>query len=258
MTEHFKMLSMTEANSIAAVLQQQQTLIESAIAHQSRAGYFAVLYKKMTLAVQGAVQQESFDDNPRMERLIVHFANYYLSAWQGYQNQQSCCAAWRQVFMACDQQNLVVLQHLILGINTHINFDLAKAAEQTSPGDAIYDLQHDFEKINDIIASLVQDVQTCLEKIWWPLKLLTDISNNRHKAVLNFSIDNARKASWANAIALSLVSGAQKVHHLKCMEDMVIVLTKKITQPGTIAQMMLRPVRWMEPKDVSKVIKLLQ
>lgn len=249
---------MTEANSIAAVLQQQRSLIDWAIAHQSRIGYFAVLYQKMTIAVQRAMQQGKFEDNPRMERLIVHFANYYLRAWHNFQQGKTCCAAWREVFVSCSEQNLIVLQHLILGINTHINLDLAKAAEDTCPKEGIYALQNDFEKINSIIASLVQEVQTRLEKIWWPLKMLTDISNHRHKAVLNFSIDNARKASWANAIALSLVAGSQKEYHLKCMEDMVVVLTKKITLPGSIAQMMLRPVRWMEPKDVSKVIKILQ
>ncbi len=249
---------MTEANSIATVLQQQQALIDWAIAQQSRAGYFAVLYKKMTLAVEAAIQKGQFEDSHRMEQLIVHFANYYLRAWHAYQQQETCCNAWQQVFIACEQKSLVVLQHLILGINTHINLDLAKAAEQTSPGDAIHDLQNDFEKINDIIASLVQDVQTRLEKIWWPLKLLTDISNNRHKAVLNFSIDNARKASWANAIAISLVAGEQKAYHLKCMEDMVMVLTKKIVNPGKITMLLLKPVCWMEPKDVGKIIHMLQ
>ncbi len=249
---------MAETNSLAAVLQQQKAIIDWAIAHQSRAGYFAVLYQKMTVAVQRAMQQGKFEDNTRMEQLIVHFANYYLRAWQQFQQQKSCCPAWRQVFLACSEPKLVVVQHLILGINTHINLDLAKAAEDTCPKEGIYVLQHDFEKINSIIASLVQEVQTRLEQIWWPLKMITDISNNRHKAVLNFSIDNARKASWANAIALSLVSGAQKEHHLKCMEDMVIVLTNKIIHPGPVAQFLLKPVRWMEPKDVREVIGILQ
>lgn len=249
---------MTEANSIPAVLQQQQAIVDWAIAHQSRVGYFAVLYKKMTLAVQDAMSKGQFDNNSRMEQLIVNFANYYLRAWHAYQQKQTCCNAWQQVFAACDQKSLIVLQHLILGINTHINLDLAKAAEQTSPGDAIYDLQSDFEKINDIIATLAQEVQTCLEKVWWPLKFLTDISNNRHKAVLNFSIDNARKASWANAVAISLVAGEPKAYHLKCMEDMVIALTKKIINPGMLTSFLLKPVYRMESKDVGSIIRMLQ
>ncbi|RYF91409.1 MAG: hypothetical protein EOO03_01415 [Chitinophagaceae bacterium] len=249
---------MSSANTVAEVLQQQQEIIKWATAHQSRVGYFAVLYRRMTLAVEAAMAKQQFEDNVRMERLMVHFANFYLDAWNAYIKQQACCMAWRKVFEACNASNLVVLQHLILGINTHINLDLAKAAERTSPGDSIFDLQNDFEKINHIIAALSQDVQTCLEKVWWPLKTLTDIANKRHEAVLNFSIDNARKASWANAIALTLVEGSNKRHHLQCMEDMVIALSQKIMHPGWFTGMLLKPVIWMETKDVRKVIALLE
>jgi len=249
---------MKEATNIEEVLAQQQAIIEWAKMQQSRVGYFAVLYKKMTLAVQQAIVAAQFEDNSRMEKLIIHFANYYLQAWNGYLNKQTICNAWHSVLDACENKNLVLLQHLILGINTHINLDLAKAAVQTSPGESLEALKNDFEKINDIIASLTQQVQTCLEKIWWPLKLLTDITNNRHKAVLNFSISNARKASWANAMALSLVQGAMKENHILFMEKTVIEITKKIISPGRLTLFLLKPVLWMEPEEVSEIINILQ
>ena len=249
---------MKAATSIPEVLAQQQAIIEWAILHQSRVGYFAVLYQKMTLAVQQAIVAAQFEDNCRMEKLIIHFANYYLQAWNGYLQKRPICNAWHNVLDACENKQLIVLQHLILGINTHINLDLAKAAVQTSPGESLHDLKNDFEKINDIIATLAQQVQTGLEKIWWPLKLLTDITNNRHKAVLNFSISNARKTSWANAMALSLVQGAMKENHILLMEKMVIAITKKMISPGGLTVFLLKPVLWMEPKEVSKVMYILQ
>lgn len=49
------------------------------------------------------------------------------------------------------------------GINTHINPDLAKAAVQTCPGEGIYSLKYDFEKINDIIEALAQQIKTALK-----------------------------------------------------------------------------------------------
>jgi Family of unknown function (DUF5995) len=248
---------MTEASNIPEVISQQEAVIEWAITHQNRAGYFAVLYKKMTLAVQAAIVARQFEDSLRMEKLIIHFANYYLQAWNGYVHKQTICKAWQQVFENAESNKLVVLQHLILGINTHINLDLAKAAVQTCPGDAIYDLKNDFEKINDIIAALTQEVQTCLEKIWWPLKLLTNIANNRHKAVLNFSIHNARKASWANALALSMVQGPLKENHILIMQKMVIAISERIINPGSFTLFLLKPVLWMEPKKISLIINRL-
>ncbi len=248
---------MNKATSIPEVIQQQDAIIEWAKTHQSRLGYFAVLYKKMTLAVQQAIAAGQFEDNIRMEKLIINFADYYLQAWYGFTSKQPICSAWQQVFFANENKNLVVLQHLILGINTHINLDLAKAAVVTCPGDAIYDLQNDFEKINDIIASLTQQVQTCLEKIWWPLKLLTDIANNRHKAVLNFSIGSARKTSWANALVLSAAQGQMQNNHIIFIEKMVSGISEKIISPGGLTVFLLKPVLWMEPKEVNKLIDIL-
>jgi Family of unknown function (DUF5995) len=249
---------MKETTSIPEVIACQENIINLAIAGQNAAGYFAVLYQKMTLAVQAAITASKFEDGLRMQKLIIHFAGYYLQAWDGYQNKQTIGPAWQQVFSACENKNLVVLQHLILGINTHINLDLAKAAVQTCPGQSIHALQADFEKINTIIASLVQEVQTSLEKIWWPLKLLTDITNNRHKAVLNFSINTARKTSWANALALSVVQGDMQQNHLTLMEGMVTSIGKKIINPGVFTSLLLKPVLWMEDKPVSKLISILK
>lgn len=249
---------MKVAGSFGEVISQQEAIIQWCKTNESRTGYFAMLYLRMTRAVQAAIAAGQFDDGARMEKLIVNFANLYLQAWHGYAGNNTTGRAWTHVFKNSDNNKLVVLQHLILGINTHINLDLAKAAAETCPGDSIYDLQNDFEKINDIIGALAQQVQSCLEKIWWPLKALTDITNNRHEAVLNFSISNARKTSWANAVALSVITGPAQAHHLGIMENMVICIADKVVNPGWMTITLLKPVVWMEPKQVHKIIALLE
>jgi hypothetical protein len=249
---------MKAATSLYEVIVHQESILHWCRSNDCRAGYFAMLYRRMTQRVQEAIVAKQFDDGARMEILIVNFANLYLQAWNGYTEKKTIGKAWTQVFMNAEKNNLVVLQHLILGINTHINLDLAKAAVQTCPGDAIYGLQHDFEKINDIIEALAQQIQRSLENIWWPLKLLTDIANNRQDAVLNFSISNARKASWANAVALSLISGPAHDHHLGEMEKMVTCIAEKVINPGLITAALLKRVVWMEPKEVHKIIDLLK
>ncbi|MEO5782654.1 MAG: DUF5995 family protein, partial [Ginsengibacter sp.] len=158
----------------------------------------------------------------------------------------------------CNNNNLVVLQHLILGINTHINLDLAIAAAETCPGEKIYDLQNDFEKINVVIAAQSQTMQNTLCKIWVPLKLLTDISNHRQDAVINFSIDQARKASWASALALALVQGEAHNNYIAIMDNAVVKIADRITSPPFFTNLLLKLVLMMESKNVSKIIEDLQ
>ena len=220
-------------------------------------GYFAALYRRMTLAVQQGIAANSFTDGKRMEALDVMFANRYLQAWEAYTNKLKSSNAWSASFDACKDHNLIVLQHLIIGINTHINLDLGIAAADACPGDKIYDLQNDFGKINGVIASITQAVQDDLSEIWFPLKTLTRITNNSHEAVLNFSINNARKASWANAVALAAIQGQARSNYINMIDNTVVKIIHRIMNPGFATSFILKPVRVMENSDVGKNIDLL-
>jgi hypothetical protein len=246
------------ASSINEVIAQLDHVIAWCKQQQSRIGYFATLYRRMTIAVQQGIQNNRFEDGNRMELLDVIFANRYLNAWEAYINKQPCTNAWCKAFDASKTTNLIVLQHLILGINTHINLDLGIAAAQACPGDKIYELKNDFEMINDVIASTSQQVQDTLGNIWFPLKALQKISNNREEAVLNFSITTARKTSWANAVALALVQGEAHTNYINLLDDKVVKIANRIANPGFAVSFVLRPVLKMEDKSVSKIIDMLE
>ena len=170
-----------------------------------------------------------------------------------------CSRSWVSAFEACSNSNLAVIQHLLVGINTHINLDLGIAAAETSVGSDIYELQHDFEKINDVIESLSQQVQESLSNIWFPLRALRKISGNDGEAVINFSIRSARKASWANAVALSMAAGTNaRENYIGIVDDSVTQISAKIMKPGFAASLALRPVVLMEPKDTGTIMDLLK
>jgi hypothetical protein len=246
------------ATTIDEVITELDTIIAWCIANKNRGGYFASLYKKMTIAVQQGIAANAFEDGKRMEQLDVIFANRYFNAWYAYLGKQPCSNAWCTAFDACQNPDLIVLQHLLLGINTHINLDLCIAAADCCPGNSIYGLQSDFDKINQIIEAQSQLIQNSLTHIWPPLGLLTDISNRSEKSVLNFSIDNARKCSWANAIVLANIDAGSKDSHISDIDNMVVIIAKKIVDPGMWMSFLLKPVRMMEDSNVDNLITTLQ
>jgi hypothetical protein len=247
----------TSATSITEVIQELDNVIDWCVEKKSRIGYFATLYKKMTVAVQQGIQQNRFADGKRMERLDVIFANRYLSAWKAYTTKQPCTNAWCAAFDASESNKLIVLQHLLLGINTHINLDLGIAAAETAGDTDINLLKSDFEMINDVIAHTSNDVQETLCRIWFPLRFINRISNNREDAVINFSIKTARQASWSNAVALSLAKGQARTNHVNFLDNGVVAVANRIKAPGMYVSMLLWPVLKMEDKEVSKIIKTL-
>ena len=248
---------MTTITTIDAVIKKLDEIISDARQTNSRQGYFAALYRRMTIAVQQGINENRFKDAARMEMLDVIFAKRYLDAYENYRNKLPVTSGWKTAFDACNNNNLTVLQHLILGVNTHINLDLSIAAAETAPGEKVLDMQYDYEQINDIIASLTGEVQDKLTKVWWPLRLLRNIANNKQDAVINFSITAARKAAWANAIALANETDGQKNNHIHTIDQTVTGLANGIIDPGFFVNMLLKAVRFFENKDIGKNITLI-
>src|SRR5215203_4369433 len=113
----------------------------------SRVGYFAVIYRKVTAKVAEGIATGFFDDGERMERLDVTFANRYLTALTTFEAGDNPTRSWQRAFEATTTARPIVLQHLLAGINAHINLDLGIAAAGTAPGPSLAELRRDFDRI---------------------------------------------------------------------------------------------------------------
>jgi hypothetical protein len=246
-----------EIQNIQGVMSQLTQIEQHCAATQHKAGYFAALYKRMTAAVINGINTNQFEDNARMDKLDTIFAQRYVDAYNCYYAKSPCSTSWKTVFDCCADDSLIVLQHLLLGINTHINLDLAIAAAAVAPGDAIHALQNDFNHINALIASLVADVQECLCEIWFPMRVLTKIASGEQTAVLNFSIDKARDVSWANAVLLAHMPNDQSNAYIQQMDTAINDIGNKIKSPGTWTVFLLKLIRNTEYGDVARIINLI-
>ena len=78
--------------SIDEVIDRLDGIVRESARIGSRSGYFAALYNRVTMAVRDGVRAGAFDDNARMERLDVIFANRYLEAWDAWQAGEAATA----------------------------------------------------------------------------------------------------------------------------------------------------------------------
>ncbi|MCX2574221.1 DUF5995 family protein [Pedobacter sandarakinus] len=248
---------MLPAKTIAEVVSRLDEIINTSIAQKSRLGYFACLYRKMTLDVDRGIKDGFFADAQRMERLDVIFANRYISAYYSYAKRDKITSSWKTAFEAT-KQPFTVIQHLLLGMNAHINLDLGIAAAEVSKGTDIQLLKADFNLINNVIGSLVNSVQTDLQEICMPMKLVEYVDNKHKESVINFSMQTARNTAWINAVALSSLPQVEYNSYINGLDMKISQVGRNIINPNFSQSLILRSVRIFEPSDVGEIIKFLK
>ena len=243
--------------TINDVIVRQNKIIASAKLHKARFGYFAALYLEMTQTVKQHIEQGKFDDNARMEQLVVVFANRYFEAFDQWQARAKPSQSWQIALDETTKNNITVIQHLLCSINAHINLDLGIAAAQICPGNKIEGLKSDFERINNILAYLLDDVQIKLGKISWPMRFLDKIGKNHDEQLANFSLGVARKSAWLVALSLAKLPENQHPNFILSLDSKTSLLAKLIINPGMVANTLLKPVKLFEPTDPGKIINVL-
>ncbi|HWB28304.1 MAG TPA: DUF5995 family protein [Chitinophagaceae bacterium] len=244
-------------NTINQVLETLAEEISTSIKINSRAGYFAALYYKVTSRVKAGIENGEFEDGPRMEKLDVMFANRYLDALDGWKNKKTITSSWQWAFETVEKSSALVLQHLLLGINAHINLDLGIAAAMVMQDAPIIDINRDFNTINTIIASLTYEVLNDISRISPLLSLLGLRATKNVSVLVEFSIDNARDGAWCFAEDLSRKTGDD---FLKCIgerDKSIAQLAMELVQ----VKGFIRFTRWLihlfEWKEPSKIIRVL-
>lgn len=155
-------MQMRPIETIDDVISVLDEIILESSSNNSTMGYFAVLYQKVTIKVKEEIAAGFFDDGPLMEKLDIVFAKRYIDAYFMWKNQKPITKSWEVAFRESENSKLLVFQHLLLGMNAHINLDLGIAAAEISGSNNIEDLEEDFIRINEILASMVDDVQNGL------------------------------------------------------------------------------------------------
>ncbi len=247
------------AGTIDEVVDALTVIIEQARGEHSRLGYFPALYRRVTRAVRDGISQGRFQDGARMEKLDVVFANRYLAAYEGWRAGQAVSRCWALAFNAAGRTDRTIIQHLLLGMNAHINLDLAVAAAQVAPGAAIATLQNDFQEINRILNEQVDGVQDAIASVS-PLMWMLDTVGGRHEErMVEFSMAKGRDAAWIQAKMMAgLDAGEQAVAIGFVDRGITVVGAGVLDPPGYLMRATIRTVVRSEAQDVVRIIDALQ
>ena len=246
---------MKQVNSIDDVIAVLSDIIVETEKKNDPLGYFAALYQTVTKKVKEGIAQNAFEDGPRMEKLDVIFAKRYIDAYYAYQQKEEVTDSWQIAFNLSTTYWPIVLQHLLIGMNAHINLDLGIAAAEISRNKNIDDLKYDFDKINEILASLVEDVENDLAKIWPTLKIILKLAGKVDNFLVDFSMGLARDGAWKFATSIANKPSDEWELLMLQRDEKIARKAKIITQPGIIPKIIIAIIRIGERGSVSKRIE---
>jgi hypothetical protein len=235
-------------NDVIAAL---DSIVDRARDEQSRLGYFAALYRRVTRRVRDGIAQGRFQDGPRMEHLDVVFAGRYLTALDRFRAGQDPGRSWHVAFTAAANPLPLVLQQLLAGMNAHINFDLGIAAAEVSA------VKADFDKINNVLAEEVAGVEQALAEISPLIGLLERAGLRTETKIINFNLSKARDLSWFTAERLMAAPPALKELNIEGLDVPVAALGVAILHPPPACALQLAQIRAVECNDVRRVLDVL-
>jgi hypothetical protein len=194
--------------TIDDVIAALDDIVETCYREASRLGYFPAMYRKTTRRVQEGLEAGRFEDPDRLETLDVVFADRYIAAFREHRRGDPSTASWEYAFRMAGSDRPSVVQHLLLGMNAHINLDLAISAVEVAPGSDLPALKHDFDEINDILGELVDPVQNDLGSVFPLVRALDFLCLRLDETAVRFAVRRARASAWEKATILSAVRGA--------------------------------------------------
>lgn len=232
------------AETIEDVITIMDEIVRNCRLRDSRIGYFTVLYRTTTYMVKKYCDQGGFFDNDeRMRQLDIVFANYYFDSLfsELHYETNTPSQSWKVTFDAADDPSIVLIQHLLVGMNAHISLDLGIATAIIAEGNLSEELKHDFFLLNSVLASFIHVIQTELSTVSPLMGLMNQLTLKFEDYVIDHGIRLARTRAWYFAEKLTAAPREQWSELIAEQDKEVALISQQILSPGWL----FRPALWL-------------
>ncbi len=162
---------------------------------------FSLLYLITTAAVGDLVAANHFEDNPYLVEWDRDFADRYFAAYDAYHSGAWTPEPWRIAFEHADSGNSTVGEDLLLGMNAHVNYDLAFSA---------YAMQlpqmgqkDEYDRVNDAFWNVVVPSGNEFGARYDPGSARSSQELTEEDQATVELLISWREAAWVNAVALA-------------------------------------------------------
>lgn len=179
---------------------------EHLIAAADRRAIFASVYTLTTLRMAESIDASEYTNTTWMRSYQTEFANHYRKALHSYTTGQRAQVptAWLTAFDAAAGGQTLIIQDALLGMNAHINYDLAFAIEKVklSPNTASRYLDH--TRVNTVLGEVGDEIIAALGALYGAHYAALDSAFGPvDELFLAAGMATARQNAWNNAVLLT-------------------------------------------------------
>jgi hypothetical protein len=189
----------------------------------------------VTDRVKTAIAAGRFVDGERMARFSRRFVDWYLGPRDGTRPLPAC---WKAAGDVAGDSRLLIVQHLLLGINAHVNHDLPQVVvELAGDGTPLEQLRPDFDAINELLAETQPGILHDLDHVSRWTQLAVSLGGGR---MFNVSLNRARDQAWQTAVRIDPLDTDARSRDVAELDRLVSILSYLITRPNA-------PISWLLP-----------
>jgi hypothetical protein len=212
-----------------------EALRSAALMADDASGHFPALYARVTDRIRQAAGSGEFADAEGMVEFATAFADWYLRPRAGV---EPIPGSWRAAWDVAGDGRLLIVQHLLLGINAHVNHDLGQVvvelADQREDA-SVAGMRRDFDTVNAVLAATMPEVLRDLGRSSRWVNAAAAWGADRW---FHFSLARAREQAWRFAERTHPLDGAGRQAAARELDQLVRVLAYMITRP-------VWPVGWL-------------
>jgi hypothetical protein len=221
-----------------------------ALAADDASGYFPAMYARITRQVETAGAVGRFVDAARMEAFARAFAGWYPGLRHRDVGVPGC---WRAAFDVAGDRDLMIVQHLLLGINAHVNHDLPQVVVAMAPrGSDLGRLRADFEAVNDVLGESLPMVLRSLGTVSRWVNTAAVLGGGR---LFDFSLQVARRQAWDAAVRMHALDYRARAEYAVELDRLVRVLAYMVVHPGPVSSVGVALGRRCEQHDAREVTR---
>ncbi len=195
---------MSDWPAMDRLLQRMERQLARFDRHLDHRAAFLRVYAHMTRRMLQRMHTAFFVDPAWIERVALRFADYYFDALDDYEAGRKAPPAWQLAFDCAAQRRCFLLQDIALGINAHINNDLAQVLADILRDEGDWDApsrmerrRFDHDQINRILHEIIPAVEDEAARHYGRMvAMLGRVMGTLNETLTGFGLKQFRDNTW--------------------------------------------------------------